>query len=117
MTSIGNPEKAKAATEQNAVNVAALLRENEYLRKVADAAVELRAAGRACDLIEEGMDDLNAVAALNGQTRCATPQLWARERFNTQMQKFDDAVAEAAKAGMGWATAPQLGPRKLKLKE
>lgn len=110
MVQVGNPGKAKVAQSQNAVNVAALIRENEYLRKVANAAVELRAAGRACDKIEEGMDELNARAAVHGHTQCASPQLWARERFDTQMQRFDVAVAEASKAGFGWASLSKLGP-------
>lgn len=112
MAQIGNPEKAVAAQAQNGVNVAAMIREMELLRKVADTAVELRAAGRACDKIIEGMDEMNA-QAVHGHTRCATPAVWANERFQTQMQKFDDAVAEAAKAGFTWAQTSVLGPRRI----
>jgi uncharacterized protein YoxC len=106
---VGDAKKAKAAAASNGVNVAAMIREMELLRDVAEKAIRLRAVGRACDKIDEALDELWRNNP--EMTKSATQAMMARQAFETAMSDFDQAVVRAVEAGMTWAPIPPRGPR------
>lgn len=81
---------------------AAIVRENELLQDVASKSIRLRHIGRLCEHIEAAYDELRSNS--DGHLgRSATMQLMHEQAFKTAMDDFDQAVLNAAKAGMNWA--------------
>ena len=81
--------------------VAALLRENQMLRDVAEKAIRLRRIGMQTDELDDVMqrfyDDNPHI------TRSATQAMMLEQAFKTAMSDFDQAVLTAAESGMDWA--------------
>lgn len=82
--------------------VAAILRENEFLRDVAAKAIKLRRIGMALDTIQEAQEQLaretNGVISKSG-----TARMMYESAFATALSDFDQAVLRAAEARMEWA--------------
>lgn len=82
--------------------VAAILRENEFLRNVAEKAIRLRRIGMFLDELDEVQEKL--IKETNGViSRSATGRMMAETAFKTAMDDFDHAVLRAAEAHMDWA--------------
>ena len=82
--------------------LAAILRENEFLRDVAEKAIRLRRIGMYLDEMGEITERL--VKETNGTiSRSGTPRIWAEASFKTAMDEFDKAVLAAFEAKMEWA--------------
>lgn len=82
--------------------VAAILRENEFLRDVASKAIKLRRIGMALDAIQEAQEQL--VKETNGMiSRSGTSRMMYESAFATAISDFDQAVLRAAEARMEWA--------------
>lgn len=84
--------------------VAAILRENEFLRDVAEKAIRLRRIGMFLDELDEVQDKL--IKETNGViSRSATGRMMAESAFKTALDDFDHAVLRATEAHMEWATS------------
>lgn len=82
--------------------IAAILRENEFLRDVAEKAIRLRRIGMALDDLEEAQDKL--IRETNGtMSRSGTGRMMYESAFKTAMDDFDQAILRAAEARMEWA--------------
>lgn len=82
--------------------VAAIIRENQFLRDVAEKAIRLRRIGMLLDDLEEAQDRL--VKETGGvMSRSGTPRIMAEVSFKTALEDFDQAVLRATEAHMDWA--------------
>jgi hypothetical protein len=92
-----------------AENIAAIIRENEILRKVAAAAIRLREIGKACDRYDESLKTLWDEST--EMPRSLTATIMFQQAFEVAMRHFDEAVLDAAAAGFDWLRENQaLGP-------
>lgn len=82
--------------------LAAVLRENKFLREVAEKAIRVRRIGMYLDKIDDITDEL--VKETHGTiSRSGTPRMWAESAFTTAMDEFDKEVLAAFEAKMEWA--------------
>ena len=89
---------------------AALIRENELLRKVAEAAMRVRRIGQQADQYEINKEELYRKDPQ--MPKSGTGSLMFAQAYETALKHFDEAVLEAAAAGMDWAAEHgKLGPR------
>jgi len=83
--------------------VAALIRENQFLRDVAEKAIRLRRIGMMLDELEDVQERL--VKETGGvMSRSGTGRMMAEISFKTALDDFDQAVLRATEARMDWAT-------------
>ncbi|MCZ7856052.1 hypothetical protein O9X81_05450 [Agrobacterium salinitolerans] len=88
--------------------VAAIIRENEFLRDVAEKAIKLRRLGMALDDFEEAHEAL-IKETCGVMSRSGTARMMYESAFKTAMDDFDHAVLKAAEAHMDWAGRAALG--------
>lgn len=82
--------------------LAAILRENQFLRDVAEKAIRLRRIGMMLDELDDVQERLSKET--NGTiSRSGTPRIWAEASFKTALDDFDHAVLAAFEAKMDWA--------------
>ncbi|SFG87761.1 hypothetical protein [Ensifer sp. OV372] len=87
--------------------VAALLRENQFLRDVAEKAIRLRRVGMILDDLDEVQERL--IKETGGvMSRSGTSRMMAEIAFKTALDDFDQAVLRATEAHMEWAKETEV---------
>src|ERR1700685_2470484 len=81
--------------------MAALIRENEFLRNVASAAIKVRRIGQLADKYQENLEALWEERP--DMTKSGTGGIMYAQAFETALQRFDETVLKAAAAEMDWA--------------
>ncbi|MCZ4089368.1 hypothetical protein [Sinorhizobium psoraleae] len=82
--------------------VAALIRENQFLRDVAEKAIRLRRVGMLLDELDDVQDRLSKETG-GVMSRSGTGRMMAEISFKTALDDFDQAVLRATEARMDWA--------------